>query len=374
MKRKHGIAVLVVIALASLSLFSQADVRYEINLPDIRGYKTLKCDLHVHTVFSDGLVWPTVRVEEAWREGLDVIAVTDHIEYRPHEDDIAAGHNRSHEIAASIAKEKNLLVLRGAEITRDTPPGHFNAVFLADATPLDTEGFLDAVEAANKQRAFVFWNHPGWKGPEFTRWLDVHKKIYENGWLHGIEVVNGNVYYPEAHQWCLEKGLAMLGNSDIHDPARRYRSMPKDHRTMTLVFAEDKSVEALKEALFGGRTAVWLEDRLIGREQYLNEMFRGAVHVDSPHYRNEESAWLHVKNDSDIDIRLRRVGNSGPHSITLAANAVTELKLGLDSPAKQMRLTYVVENFLIAPGKSLPVEIVVDIQPIEPVTVAVPEI
>ena len=56
--------------------------RTPVNIPDIPGYVTLKCDFHIHTVFSDGLVWPTVRTEEAWRQGLDAIAITDHNEIR----------------------------------------------------------------------------------------------------------------------------------------------------------------------------------------------------------------------------------------------------------------------------------------------------
>ena len=47
-----------------------AQDRVEINIPDIPGYRTLKCDFLMHTVFSDGDVWPTVRVQEAWAEGL----------------------------------------------------------------------------------------------------------------------------------------------------------------------------------------------------------------------------------------------------------------------------------------------------------------
>ena len=54
-----------------------ADTRSEIQFPDIPGYKTIVADFHTHTVFSDGLVWPTVRMDEAWREGIDAIAVTD---------------------------------------------------------------------------------------------------------------------------------------------------------------------------------------------------------------------------------------------------------------------------------------------------------
>ncbi len=57
--------------------------RRELRLPEIDGYQLLKCDFHVHTIFSDGIVWPTLRVQEAWEEGLDAIAITDHIEGQP---------------------------------------------------------------------------------------------------------------------------------------------------------------------------------------------------------------------------------------------------------------------------------------------------
>ena len=49
---------------------NNARYRNEINIPGFDGYQTLKCDFHIHTVLSDGSVWPTVRVQEAWREGL----------------------------------------------------------------------------------------------------------------------------------------------------------------------------------------------------------------------------------------------------------------------------------------------------------------
>ena len=51
-----------------------------IEFPNIPGYLTLKCDLHMHTVFSDGSVWPDIRVEEAVKDGLDAIATTEHLE------------------------------------------------------------------------------------------------------------------------------------------------------------------------------------------------------------------------------------------------------------------------------------------------------
>ena len=71
-----------ILYLLLISFLTQAQERRIPNIPDIPGYQTLICDFHMHTVFSDGRVWPTVRVDEAWREGLDAIAITDHLEYQ----------------------------------------------------------------------------------------------------------------------------------------------------------------------------------------------------------------------------------------------------------------------------------------------------
>ena len=72
---------------------NQLFYRNEIVIPGFDGYMTLKCDFHIHTCFSDGTVWPNVRVDEAWQEGLDAIAMTDHLEYRPFKDIVKADHN-----------------------------------------------------------------------------------------------------------------------------------------------------------------------------------------------------------------------------------------------------------------------------------------
>ena len=197
----------VIISEDEISWSALSPVREELHIPDILGFQTLKCDFHMHTVFSDGLVWPTVRIDEAWREGLDAIAITDHIEYQPHEKDVPTEYNRSYEIAEPYARGRNILLIKAAEITRDTPPGHFNAIFLNDNTLLVKNDFLDAVKEAFDQDGFVFWNHPGWKGLELGSWRDVHTKLYENHWMKGIEVCNGETYYPEAHAWAVEKHL-----------------------------------------------------------------------------------------------------------------------------------------------------------------------
>lgn len=360
---KLKVIYLVVITCLLLAPFATADVRRKINIPDILGYKTLKCDFHMHTVFSDGQVWPTVRVDEAWREGLDAIAITDHIEYQPHKQDVPTNHKRPYEIALRRAQEKNILLIKGAEITRDTPPGHFNAIFLEDINLLDTEEFIDVIKAANNQGAFVFWNHPGWK-PEARGWFDIHTKLYENIWLHGIEVVNGDTYYPEAHKWCLEKNLTMLGNSDIHQPIPIVSSeiTPENHRPMTLVFAKEKSIKALREALVAGRTTVWFKNQLIGRPNYLRAIFRGAVQVDKPYLKKGDTIWFEVTNNSDIDIHLQGLGQGGLGKLTLPANAITMVKTKVNSKTERATLRCLVTNFLIAPEKGLPVNLNVSLK------------
>ena len=59
--------------------------RTEIILPQVNGYNVYKADLHLHTIYSDGDVTPEYRVREAWNDGLDVVASTEHVEYRRHE-------------------------------------------------------------------------------------------------------------------------------------------------------------------------------------------------------------------------------------------------------------------------------------------------
>lgn len=348
------ILVLLVVVSAQRAAVGQA-VRHDIHFPDLPGYQTLACDLHMHTVFSDGNVWPPVRVAEGWRQGLDVIAITDHIEYQPHRDDVPTNHNRPYDLAREAALAHGMLLIKGAEITRDTPPGHFNAIFLDDVDPLDTPDFETVFTRARDQGAFVFWNHQGWKGPERGRWMDIHTTIYEKGLLHGMEVCNGDTYYPEAHKWCLEKNLTMLGTTDIHDPDLRLRSTAADHRTMTLVFAKEKSPQALKEALMEGRTAVWYMDQIIGRKELLEPLFHGCVQIQPPHHRSGKTIWLHVRNVCDTDMRLQRTGSVGPAELLLPARATSLVKLGVGDPNQRVKLEYTATNFLVAPGEGLAV-------------------
>ena len=192
--------------------------RKTINVPDILGYQTLKCDFHMHTVFSDGSVWPTIRVDEAWNEGLDAIAITDHIERNPGKTDVGGDDNSSYNIALPIARQKNIILVKAGEITRSMPPGHFNALFLTDTQALDKQDWHEAFDEAKKQGAYIIWNHPGWQAqqPDTTKWWDEHTKLYEQGMIHAIEVFNEKEWYPIALDWCMQKELAPHAATDVH--------------------------------------------------------------------------------------------------------------------------------------------------------------
>lgn len=355
MRRSMTLAVLLALACAAGAV--GAEGRREIEFPDLPGYQTLKCDFHVHTVFSDGLVWPTVRIDEAWREGLDAIALTDHIEYQPHKEDLPTNFSRPCELVAERAKEKNILVIRGAEITRDTPPGHFNALFLTDISALDTPEFYDVFDQAAQQKAFVFWNHPGWKGPERGRWGPEQTTLFEKKQLHGIEVCNGDIYEAEARRWAVERNLTLVGNSDIHNPSATTEFTPENHRTLTLVFAKERNLTALREALDAGRTAVWCRNQLIGRKEQLAPMFEACVRVHPPHHRSKDRVWVEIENGCELDIELNRTGSSGPATIKLPARATSVVRLDRAALEGSDGLTYSTANFLIGPDQPLPVKL-----------------
>jgi hypothetical protein len=375
-KAHKGFRLGRLVFLAFVLVFSatgQGAVRREIKIPNIPGYVVVKCDFHNHTVFSDGEVWPTVRAEEAWREGLDAFAITDHLEYSPHEQDIRINPNRPYEIAKPKADALGLTIIRGAEITRDMPPGHFNAIFLKDANALAVNDWKDAIKAAVDQDAFVFWNHPGWVGQQpdgKSIWYEEHTQLYEKGWIKGIEIVNERDYYPAVHKWCLEKKLTMLGNSDVHGPTGLdYDLCGGEHRAMTFVLAKDKSQDAIKEALLARRTVVYWKNNLIGQEEYLRPIFDASVEIINSDVtiKGKERTLVQIRNKAGIDFELVADGGvdeiRAPAEITLYGDRTVLFGISAKSKElsgiKKISIPYTVKNLWTAPEQSLSVHLAV---------------
>jgi histidinol phosphatase-like PHP family hydrolase len=375
LRKLLSLLILLTITLTAQSQF----VRKEMVIPDIPGYKTLKCDFHTHTVFSDGNVWPTVRVDEAWGLGYDAIAITDHIEYQPHKKYIPVQHDASYEIAKPKGDRQDLIVIRGSEVTRVMPPGHLNAIFISDATRLETDriremhakdhrrgAYLDsidhqhkdymiALEEAVNQGGFVFWNHPGWppQAKDGIKLWDAQKELIQKGLLMGIEVANMSSYYPEAFRWALEYNLTMLGNSDIHATEEIFKKVNKvERRPVTLVFAKERSAESIRDALDDRRTAVWIKGLMIGREVYLEPLFQQSVNVSGPFYTSSKGVrYYNLKNRSDFSFELKE--RSGGKTIDLLPQSTIVIKAKKGETSRG----FSVENFLVEPEKTLAVEL-----------------
>lgn len=280
--------------------------RRELSLPTLNGYQTLACDFHIHTVFSDGIVWPTQRVEEAWVEGLDAIAITEHIENNPSKKYVGGDKNASFEIAAPYAKELGIMLIQAGEITRSMPPGHLNALFVEDVNKLDVSDPFSAIDAAKQQDAFIIWNHPGWKAqqPDTCLFMDYHENLLQKKMMHAIEVFNECEWYPVALDWCLEKNLAPIANSDIHGVAEYYYDYTKYMRPMTLVFVKEKNPSALKEALMAGRTVAFFANKLAGKAEYLDELFHSSVDVRPTAFEKDGKRRFLITNNSDVPYTL----------------------------------------------------------------------
>jgi len=373
---KNSVKLLLAVLFINLSLYSQTITRKEVKVPDILGYKTLKCDFHMHTVFSDGLVWPTFRVDEAWMDGLDAIAITDHIEYRPHKDLVSGDFNTSFNLAKERAKTTGVTVIHGSEITKGMPPGHLNALFITDGNPLKTENWKDAVLEVKKQGGIVEWNHPGWSAQQpdgVSRWYDEHTWLYETGIFKCIEIVNTTEYYPEVHKWCYDKNLTMMGNTDAHMPTSfGYKSERGDRRTMTLVFAKANTEQDIKAALIAGRTAVWAADTVYGREEYLIPLFNGAVKFKSNLVQTigRGTAYLELSNTSDMNFKLQLVSRMPeldvPVNFEIKPGEIVVFPVrAKDNKAdikKVVEVEYFVKNLVPSPGKSLIAKLKLDMQ------------
>lgn len=288
----------------------RASVRREIIIPQVNGYNVYKADLHTHTVYSDGHVLPKFRVNEAWLDGIDIMAVTEHVEFRPIEAEMAlyleqyvdekyeqeiskfkegkrpdrdgkkVDLNTAVKQAQEAAKGYGITIIPGVEISRDAiKQGHFNALFTTDNNLVYDKDAYKSIKNAKAQGALIQHNHPGWRRTEIG-YNDFQKKIYGEGLVDGVEVVNTAEIYPGITDRCNQDGLYITANSDVHgSTASIYRAQGED-RPMTLVFAKDKSLESVREALVERRTLAYAYENVWGADQLLKDMFLASMKVE----------------------------------------------------------------------------------------------
>ncbi len=430
LSRVAGVLIALLISIQSTQLLAHDSARPRddaqpiADFPNVGNLRVLSVDLHTHSVFSDGHVWPSIRAEEAARDVIDAVAITEHLEWQPHITDIPhEDRNRSYEETLRSAKNLDVLVIPGVEITRVGEPGHINSVFIKDANPLvqasgikdympghlfssqteaeaasraQSEAFAgshsvernseilwapfasrelymtllnfsvadqrdprEVLNAAAAQGAFSFWNHPlfeqaNWKLPKF------HTSAIKGGVLNGIEIANGDHYYPNAHRLALKHNLALIGTSDVHQLiAWDYDRQKNQHRPVTLVLAAERTSNAIKAALFARRTLVWWNRTLIGRKAELQPLLEAMITLDDVTFSSSGRTQLHLRNHSGADLSV--VQAKGPSTtraagvFVLHANTVTQVDVASDKPSDVIKLNVI--NALLAPGEPATIEI-----------------
>lgn len=324
--------------------FQKVDSRREIKIPDIPGYQTLKGDFHSHTIFSDGIVLPSERIHEAWREGLDVIAITDHTTRQPAY--LTSDYNTSFKMAESVAKRRGITLIPGIEYTKSEPVGHLNILFLKDANYYARPDITpdEALDYAGKEGAFVIYNHPGW--PDKDSRLDAfHIRHLEKKNIRAMEAINGNEFYPVVLDYCDQYQIAPFSNTDIHAPI--YTSFPVDQtmRNLTLVFAKENTVESIREAMFAGRTLGFANNMLVGNGLFISRLLKESLQVSNL-IMDDYSFSCNVTNESDITWILY-----GPHHRRYIFPAGRTVQLSeLLSDAE---LVYKVKNTWVASDRHL---------------------
>jgi len=212
------------------------------------GYHVLAADFHVH-VFPFG--WSPLSVREtlleAARQGLDVVAITPHVQ--TWQADVALW------VAPRLSRSP--IVLKGEEVT--TPKFHVLAIGV-DSTISGRLPLGDTLDAIHRRGGIAIAAHPYravWDNfdPESIRKLD------------GSEVVRPEARYVEAaaaelREFHARAPLTAFGNSDYH-------GFGLIGFSRTYVFATARTPGAVMDAIRAGRTVVYDRDRAYGNPDLL---------------------------------------------------------------------------------------------------------
>ena len=332
----------------------------------------ISSDLHIHSVFSDGAVWPTIRVDEAIRDSIDLISLTEHLEYQSHLSDIPhTNRNRSFQIAGGYVQNRPLAVVHGTEITKPMPPGHFNAIFIKDANKFfdknkEPLNFSKAIKEANEQGAFVFWNHPMWEANRsdgIAKLDPIHQEVIDKKLLHGIEVVNFDTFSEEAMQIAIDNDLTMMGTSDVHILIAWDFNIEKEsfHRPITFIMSNNRTMKSIRDALFKGDTFIWYRDLIIGKSNNLKQVIDNNLEVISKGYsyrdRKVEILQIELKNKSVAPINLNYTGEYTFHNdykfINLEPKSSKTIYVKTKKIKQKVDLEFEILNYVVGPKTNL---------------------
>ena len=214
----------------------------------------LKTALHTHTARSDGQLDPASHVQHHEWKGFDVCAVTDHW------------------TLTKEASSEHILVITGAELAADPPPGMDNDVEILaigiDDIPEDPGGdrdrwgpidayyyktFPDLTAAAasiSGQGGVGFIAHPYWSGIPHEAIVAADGPVGLEVWNASSDRENGRGDSSYVWDLALERGKSLwgFGTDDCHYPGFDIGD------GWTMVRAAERTQEAVLEALRRGHT------------------------------------------------------------------------------------------------------------------------
>ena len=125
---------------------------------------------------------------------------------------------------------------------------------------------------------------------------------------------------------------------------------------MTFVFAKERSLEGIREALNNRRTAAYYRELLIGREELLRPFFEKCVTVEEVK-RMEKGVTLSVTNTSDLVLHLKKTAHDASlvyfRNMTLKPHTAYRIAVEFKNGIKGGDCNFEVTNFVVAPDKGL---------------------
>ncbi|MBN1641347.1 MAG: CehA/McbA family metallohydrolase [Anaerolineae bacterium] len=233
-----------------------ASLRFYAASPELRARYPLRCDFHIHTLYSDGRATPAEMLIRGRELGLDVAVITDHNAYQGSLDGLAARERF----------DLNLISMPGEEVSG---PNWHTLAINADAGIADLPGALLgsgnsaawtyealrwAIEATQAHGGRAYLAHPYWYVERgFHLPVPMYDQVLVDGILDGIELL-GDVRYQNNVRSLARyldfraagHDIPILGNSDTHRTDHTYGTY------WTLVYARAPTPGAVLDAIAEG--------------------------------------------------------------------------------------------------------------------------
>ena len=153
------------------------------------------------------------------------------------------------------------------------------------------------------------------------------QKAYDEGLIDGIEAFNSADLYPLAIERAKKYGFFLIGATDAHISTSRDYLAFTPIRNMTLIFAKDKSLESLREALLDRRAIAYGWGTLSGEESLLKDLFKASMQTRVERTDAAGVRTVAITNTTSIAYTLR-IGDDNPFVLDAFTTATVAVAKG----------------------------------------------